>query len=112
MNVYLVTRGPNHLGILFSLDQDRRMAQLDPTGQTTVELVPLLPTHRHYKGGEYSFVSHGRHTERDESLTAYFSADGQLWHRPTAMWESLILEQVPVGGQSVTFGRPRFTPLW
>lgn len=58
------------------------------------------PTHRHYKGGLYRRLFEARHSETEELLTVYQSADGRYWVRPTGMFE----ERLPDG-------RRRFAPL-
>ena len=75
--------------------------------------VTLLPTHRHYKGGEYSLLGHGYHSEDTSvALSAYMSPNGHLWVRPTEMWDQLVFTQNPPSSAIGTIARPRFTPLW
>lgn len=57
-------------------------------------------THRHYKGGLYRLIGAARHTERDEELTVYADAAGDLWARPKAMFD-----------ESLPDGRARFERL-
>ena len=47
----------------------------------------IHPTHRHYKGGLYELVGYGRHSETEEEMAIYRSADGRLWVRPRAMFD-------------------------
>jgi hypothetical protein len=44
--------------------------------------------YRHFKGGEYEVVFVGRHTETDEEVVVYFSADepDEVWVRPVDMF--------------------------
>lgn len=51
-------------------------------------------TYRHYKGGLYEVVGAARHSETEEPLAVYRSADGGLWARPLGMF----LETVRVEG--------------
>ena len=44
-------------------------------------------THRHRKGGLYQLLGYGRHTETDEAVAIYRSADGPLWVRPSDMFD-------------------------
>ena len=64
--------------------------------------------YRHYKGGLYTVVCVGRHSETEEWLVAYRAeADGSFWIRPLAMW----VERVVHDGVEV----PRFArlgPAW
>jgi hypothetical protein len=66
------------------------------------EPVPEKPEpglYRHYKGGFYTLISVGRHSETEEWLAIYRSeATSDIWVRPLAMWSE------PVGGV------PRFAP--
>lgn len=57
-------------------------------------------THRHYKGGVYRRLFEALHSETEERLTVYQSADGRYWVRPTAMFEEVLAD-----------GRRRFAPL-
>lgn len=47
---------------------------------------PITPTHRHYKGGLYQVTGSAIHSETEEELTLYHSADGRLWARPAEMF--------------------------
>ena len=52
-------------------------------------------TYRHYKGGLYEVVGAARHSETEERLAVYRSADGGLWVRPLAMFlETVIIDGV------------------
>ncbi|MFW7269176.1 DUF1653 domain-containing protein [Gluconacetobacter sp. Hr-1-5] len=56
--------------------------------------------YRHYKGGLYTLICVGRHSETEEWLVTYRSeARGDYWVRPLAMW----VEDVE--------GVPRFSPV-
>ncbi|MBB2200024.1 DUF1653 domain-containing protein [Gluconacetobacter tumulisoli] len=56
--------------------------------------------YRHYKGGLYTLLCVGRHSETEEWLVTYRSeAQGDYWVRPLAMW----VEDVD--------GVPRFRPI-
>jgi len=48
------------------------------------------PTHRHYKGGLYRKIGEGIHTETVEPLTFYDNAKGELFARPTAMFNGSV----------------------
>lgn len=72
--------------------------------QTSPNAMPDQPEHprpgvyRHYKGGLYTVLCVGRHSETEEWLVTYRSnALGSYWVRPLAMWQ-----------QNVN-GVPRFT---
>jgi hypothetical protein len=69
--------------------------------------VPLIPTHRHYKGGLYSLIGHGMHTETEERLTAYWGTNG-LFFRPTEMFHSRV--EVDAGIMGIN-DVPRFVLL-
>jgi hypothetical protein len=57
----------------------------------------------HFKGGRYDVVGEARHSESEERMAVYRSADGSLWVRPLDMF----LGEAMVGGVSV----PRFVKL-
>jgi hypothetical protein len=57
----------------------------------------------HFKGGRYDVVGEARHSETEERLALYRSADGSLWVRPLDMF----LGEALVDGVAV----PRFTKL-
>ncbi len=66
--------------------------------------LPHSPTHRHYKGGLYTLLGEATHTETEEPMAVYMSADGRLWVRPLAMFlDEVVLES----GTRV----PRFAPM-
>ncbi|MGO3518865.1 MAG: DUF1653 domain-containing protein [Acetobacter cibinongensis] len=57
----------------------------------------ILPEHpkpglyRHYKGGLYTVLCVGRHSETEEWLVTYRSeALGSYWVRPLAMWQEQV----------------------
>lgn len=54
--------------------------------------------YRHYKGGLYTVICTGRHSETEEWLVTYRAeASGTWWVRPLAMWN----EPVRQGGATV-----------
>lgn len=57
----------------------------------------------HFKGGRYDVVGEARHSETEERVAVYRSADGSLWIRPLDMF----LGDAVVDGVAV----PRFTKL-
>jgi hypothetical protein len=57
----------------------------------------------HFKGGRYDVVGEARHSESEERMAVYRSADGSLWVRPLDMF----LGEAMVGGVAV----PRFAKL-
>jgi len=65
------------------MEQNYTMDQLQPG------------TYRHYKGGLYEVVGEARHSETEERLAVYRSADGGLWVRPLDMFlETVIVDGV------------------
>lgn len=56
--------------------------------------VPGLPEaglYRHCKGGLYTLICVGRHSETEEWLVTYRSeARGDYWVRPLAMWNERV----------------------
>lgn len=48
------------------------------------------PTHRHYKGGLYTWIGEALHSETEEPLTVYLSADGRMWCRPAEMFHGTL----------------------
>lgn len=69
--------------------------------QTSINATPIQPEHprpglyRHYKGGLYTVLCVGRHSETEEWLVTYRSeALGNYWVRPLAMWQQSV-EGVP-----------------
>ena len=62
-------------------------------------LTPQPGLYRHYKGGLYTLICVGRHSETAEWLATYrCQADGSYWVRPLAMWNEAVC------------GVPRFAP--
>ncbi len=61
--------------------------------------------YRHYKDHEYEVLGVARHSETEEGYVVYRAlyGDRELWIRPTAMFEELVV----VEGRHV----PRFEPL-
>ena len=65
---------------------------------------PCPGRYRHYKGGLYTVLCVGRHSETEEWLVTYRAeASGTFWVRPLAMW----IETVRHGGAAV----PRFAAV-
>lgn len=61
---------------------------------------PRPGPYRHYKGGLYTVICVGRHSETEEWLVTYRSeARGDYWVRPLAMWQETVN------------GVPRFAPI-
>ncbi len=53
--------------------------------------LPRAGLYRHYKGGLYTLICVGRHSETEEWLVTYRSeAGGDYWVRPLAMWNELV----------------------
>lgn len=88
-------------GAFFQQEHAERWAAIP--GQRRIYPVTLIPTHRHYKGGEYAFIGHGAHTETMEQFVAYTNDKG-LWLRPHGMFYSSVDEPGYTAG-------PRFTLL-
>ncbi len=57
-------------------------------------------THRHYKGGLYQKLFDVTHSETEELLTIYLTADGRPFARPKAMFDGMTED-----------GRQRFVPI-
>lgn len=58
--------------------------------------------YRHFKGGLYVLLGHGRHSETQEPMVIYVAlSSGEVWVRPLALWEEIVVWS---DGQS----RPRF----
>lgn len=51
-------------------------------GMETLEPGPYV----HFKGGRYDVVGEALHSETEERLVVYRSADGRLWVRPLEMF--------------------------
>ena len=64
-------------------------------------------SYRHFKGGYYSVLGMGTHTETGEDLVVYVNVNepDKIWLRPERMWN----EEVYVGGSKGKV--PRFEPL-
>ncbi|WP_338331750.1 DUF1653 domain-containing protein [Acetobacter sp. LMG 32666] len=65
--------------------------------QTSTNTTPAQPGHpkpglyRHYKGGLYTVLCVGRHSETEEWLVTYrCDALGTYWVRPLAMWQQTV----------------------
>ncbi len=64
---------------------------------------PEPGTYRHFKGGIYTLLAVGRHSETEALHVVYRAADGRIWVRPLEMWSE------DVDGPD---GRvPRFAPV-
>lgn len=58
---------------------------------TTMPEHPRPGLYRHYKGGLYTVLCVGRHSETEEWLVTYRSeALGSYWVRPLAMWQEQV----------------------
>lgn len=51
---------------------------------------PEPGTYRHFKGGVYTLLAVGRHSETEELLVVYRAADERIWVRPLAMWSEVV----------------------
>jgi hypothetical protein len=71
-----------------------------PPRIATPDESPWQPTHRHYKGGLYRELHRALHSETEEALVVYQSADGRIWVRSAAMFDEALPD-----------GRPRFALL-
>ncbi len=49
----------------------------------------LFSTWKHYKGGIYTVLAVGHHSETKEPLVVY-THDGDVWCRPLKMWHEKI----------------------
>lgn len=47
-------------------------------------------TYKHYKGGTYHVIGEGKHTETEEDLVFYHDDLGNLWVRPTEMFNGTL----------------------
>ena len=64
-----------------------------------MDRLPEPGRYRHHKGGLYTLICVGRHSETEEWLVTYRSeASGEYWVRPLAMWRETV------------GGVPRFAP--
>ena len=60
--------------------------------------VLLEPTHKHKRGGLYHLVGYSTHTETGALEAVYRDKDGELWHRPQAMFDDGRFE--PMAGDA------------
>ena len=61
------------------------------TIDTTMPEHPRPGLYRHYKGGLYTVLCVGRHSETEEWLVTYRSeALSSYWVRPLAMWQEQV----------------------
>ena len=53
-----------------------------------------LGKYRHYKGGEYTVIGIGRHSETLEDMVIYRAeyGDGDIWVRPLDMWFDTVIK--------------------
>lgn len=53
-----------------------------------------LGRYRHYKGGEYTVIGIGRHSETLEDMVIYRAeyGDGDIWVRPLDMWFDTVIK--------------------
>ncbi|WP_244980464.1 DUF1653 domain-containing protein [Acetobacter thailandicus] len=59
--------------------------------ETTPPEHPCPGLYRHYKGGLYTLICVGRHSETEEWLVTYRSEEhGTYWVRPLKMWNESI----------------------
>lgn len=63
-------------------------------------MTTFTPTHRHYKGDLYQKLFDATHSETEEMMTVYLTADGRPFVRPKAMFD-----------ENLPDGRPRFAPI-
>jgi hypothetical protein len=47
--------------------------------------------YRHYKGGIYTVIGIAKHSETLEEMVIYQGQDGQLWARPRAMFNEVLV---------------------
>ncbi|WP_239478840.1 DUF1653 domain-containing protein [Lichenicola cladoniae] len=60
----------------------------------TMPTEPQPGRYRHYKGGLYTVICLGRHSETEEWLVTYRAeANGTFWVRPLAMWIEAVLHE-------------------
>lgn len=62
-----------------------------------------MAKYQHYKGGIYTVIGCGKHTENREELVAYTDNNGELHFRP----KDMFFEDVEVDGEMV----PRFKEI-
>lgn len=46
----------------------------------------FVPTHRHYKGGLYKILHHGKMEDSSEDVVIYTRKEGDVWVRPTVVF--------------------------
>jgi hypothetical protein len=51
---------------------------------------PVGSVWRHYKGGWYTVLHVGRHSETLEPMVSYTIAGEDVWFRPLCMWHELV----------------------
>ena len=53
-----------------------------------------LGKYRHYKGGEYTVIGIGRHSETLEDIVIYRAeyGEGDIWVRPLDMWFDTVIK--------------------
>jgi hypothetical protein len=72
-----------------------RAALSPPSPDTSGDRGGWRPTHRHYKGGLYRVIARAQHTETREMLTIYDDERGNIWARPSAVFDEYIMEVGP-----------------
>ncbi len=73
------------------------------TPEQRMEQIQYGQKFRHYKGGTYTFLYIGRHSETEEWLVVYQNAAMDIWVRPYGMF----FETINVDGKQIE----RFTPI-
>lgn len=68
------------------------MKRYEPALDSASSPPPPPGRYRHFKGGEYDVLSVGRHTETDEMVVIYRSAEdpGAIWVRPLEMFVGVV----------------------
>lgn len=47
--------------------------------------------YRHYKGGIYTYLMTGKHSETEEEMVVYTNANGGVWIRPATMFFGTLI---------------------
>lgn len=61
--------------------------------------------YEHYKGGIYEVIGMTKHTETNEELVLYKDISGNLWSRPSSMWN----DEIHI--ENTLWTKPRFEPV-
>ena len=48
-------------------------------------------TYKHYKGGIYTVIGIAKHSETQEEMVIYQGQDEQIWARPRAMFNEILV---------------------